>query len=126
MDKAIRPDDQDPAYHEAHRDDPDEWEETGVTVDPQPTSMTVFSLRLPAAELAALKAEADARGTTVSDLVRSAVRTVLAQRASGALSYGTVWGTRIHSSVVDWHGGTSAPGQIQGAPELPVVIPAKR
>jgi hypothetical protein len=114
------------AYHDAHGNDPDEWDEAGSEVDVQPTGMTAFSLRLPANELSNLKAEADARSTSVSQLVRAAIRAYMARRASGALSYGEVYGMRLTSAMPDWKGGGSAPSQVDGAPATPVVIEPKR
>jgi hypothetical protein len=113
-------------YHEQHRDDPEEWEATGEMVMPQRTGMTVYSLRLPMAELAALKADADARGVTVSDLVRSAIRNYLAHRASGALSYGQVSNVRVTRASADWRGGSPAPSQIRPLLTTPVFIGASR
>jgi hypothetical protein len=109
-------------YHEAHRDDPNEWEETGEVVTPQPTGMVVYSLRLPAAELDALKTDAQARGATVSELIRGAIRTHLAQRASGSLSYGQVSNVRVTMPSAEWRGGSSAPSEIRPAPSTPVVL----
>jgi hypothetical protein len=109
-------------YHEQHSDDPEEWEAVGETVIPQPTGMTVYSLRLPAAELAALKADADARGATVSDLIRNAIRNYLAHRATGALSYGQVSNVRLTTTSPDWRGGSPAPSQIRPAPTTQVVL----
>lgn len=61
-------------YHDAHRDDPDEWEETAEEAVVRPSGMTVFSLRMPTAELVALRAAAKRAGVPVSDIIRGAVR----------------------------------------------------
>jgi Ribbon-helix-helix protein, copG family len=111
-------------YYENHRDDPDEWEETGEPVTPKSTGMTVYSLRLPSAELSVLKANADARGTTVSDLIRNAIRNYLTYRASGALSYGQVSNVRVTMASSEWRGGSSAPSEIRPVPNVPVLIRA--
>lgn len=94
-------------YHDAHIDDPNEWDDSGVPeiVIPQPSGMTVFSLRLPAAELATLKAEADARRTTVSELTRAALRSYLAPRATGTLSAHAVHGLQVSTPMPVWTGG---------------------
>lgn len=113
-------------YHEEHLDDPEEWEATGETVAPQSTGMTVYSLRLPMTELAALKADAEARGATVSDLIRSAIRNYLAHRASGALSYGHVSNVQVRTTSAEWRGGSSAPSEIRPVPSTPVVIGPSR
>ncbi len=74
-------------YHDAHLDDPGEWDESSPEdVTPQPSGMTVLSLRLPTDEFAFLKREAEARKTTMSELTRSALRFYLFPRASGSLS----------------------------------------
>lgn len=109
-------------YHEEHGDDPEEWEAKGETVIPQPTGMTVYSLRLPASELAALKADADARSATVSDLVRSAIRSYLARRATGTLSYGQVSNVRVSMASSEYRGGTPAPSEIRPTPTTPMIL----
>ena len=53
--------------------DPTEWGPPAEVV-PKPSGMGVFSLRLPSGELAALRDAAKGRSTTVSDMVRSALR----------------------------------------------------
>jgi hypothetical protein len=113
-----------PNYHEQHRDDPEEWEETAEPVTPKPTGMTVYSLRLPSTELSVLKADADTRGTTVSDLIRNAIRNYLTFRASGALSYGQVSNVRVTMASSEWRGGSSAPSEIWPMPTVPVLIGA--
>lgn len=109
-------------YHDEHIDDPEEWESTGEAVTPQPTGMTVYSLRLPTAELAALKADADARGTTVSELVRGAIRNYLVHRASGGLSYGQVSNVRVTMTSAEWRGGSPAPSEVSPLPST-VFVP---
>lgn len=54
----------------------EEWGEA-VEVTPKPSGMGVFSLRLSLEELSALRRAAKARSSTVSDLVRSALRLYL-------------------------------------------------
>jgi len=109
-------------YHEDHREDAGEWEETGEAVIPQPTGMTVYSLRLASSELSALKADADARDATVSELIRSAIRNYLAHRATGALSYGQVSNVRVILPSVEWRGGSPAPSEIRPQPSMPVML----
>ena len=110
-------------YHQKHADDPAEWEATGEAVTPQPTGMTVYSLRVRTEDLATLKADADARGSTVSELIRSAIRNYLVHRASGALSYGQVSNIRITMTSADWRGGSPAPSEIRSLPSSPMVFP---
>jgi len=96
---SMRDKERDAAHYEAHKDDPEEWDESSAEdVAPRPTGMTVFSLRLPVDEFALLKREADARKTTMSDLTRNALRFYLSPRATGSLS-----ATAIHSLLDRWH-----------------------
>lgn len=61
------------AKDEFRNTDPQEWDDP-VEVTPKPSGMGVFSLRLPLDEISALRRAAKARSSTVSDMVRSALR----------------------------------------------------
>lgn len=95
------------AYHDAHMDDLEEWDEGGVEhVEPKPSGMTVFSLRLPTQEFQFLKRAADQRGTTMSELTRTALRFYLMPRATGSLSATAV---HVMSMTPMWMGGIGEP-----------------
>jgi hypothetical protein len=93
-------------YHDAHLDDPEEWDESlAEDVTPRRSGMTVFSIRLPIDEFAFLKQEADARKTTMSELTRSALRFYLFPRASGSLSATAIHSLRVTTMTPTWVGG---------------------
>ena len=97
-------------YHEAHLDDPGEWDESSPEdVTPRPSGMTVFSLRLPTVEFAFLKREADARKTTMSELTRSALRFYLSPRATGSLSATAIHRLHVTTMTPTWMGGLVEP-----------------
>ena len=97
-------------YHDAHLDDPGEWDESSPEdVTPQPSGMTVLSLRLPTDEFAFLKHEADARKTTMSELTRSALRFYLFPRASGSLSATAIHKLHVTTMTPTWVGGLVEP-----------------
>lgn len=97
-------------YHDAHLDDPEEWDESSpVNVNPRPSGMTVLSLRLPTEELVFLKREADARKTTMSELTRSALRFYLFPRASGSLSATAIHKLHVTTMTPTWVGGLAEP-----------------
>lgn len=101
----------DAPYHDAHIDDPEEWDEsTAEAVMPKPSGMSVFSLRLPSAELAALRAHAGARHVAVSELVRVAIRAYLSpgQLTFAAVSFASATGGQLSASVPYWSGGRIA------------------
>jgi hypothetical protein len=97
---------EDAEYHDAHLDDPEEWDETTAEdVEPQPSGMVVFSLRLPAREFELLRRTARQRGITMSELARTALRLHLAPRAMGSLS---TTAAQVTSLTPIWVGGTGA------------------
>lgn len=86
-------------------------EETEEVVTPAPSGMTVFSARLPAAELGELRREAVRRQMPVSELIRAAVRAYLGpQPALISLSAVAQLGTdlSVFSSAPTWFGGRVA------------------
>lgn len=106
------------AYHDAHLDDADEWDEgTAEHVQPKPSGMTVFSLRLPTDEFRFLKRAADERGTTMSELTRTALRFYLLPRASGSFSAAVatplVRGFSVITITPAWMGGIGEPSDLQ-------------
>lgn len=64
----------------AHRNDPDEWDETPVQTEVRPQRAVVTSVRLPVAEFIAVQKAAKAAGQTVSEFVRSAIAMRLHER----------------------------------------------
>jgi hypothetical protein len=97
---------EDAEHHDAHLDDPEEWDETTAEdVEPQPSGMVVFSLRLPAREFELLRRTARQRGITMSELARTALRLHLAPRAMGSRS---TTAAQVTSLTPIWVGGTGA------------------
>jgi len=99
---------EDAGYHDAHIDDPAEWDaSTAEEVIPKPSGMSVFSLRLPSEELAALRANAAAREVPVSELVRVAIRAYLSpgQLTFASVSFASATGGQLSASVPYWSGG---------------------
>jgi len=66
----------------AHRNDPNEWDETPVQAEVNPQRAVVMSVRLPVAEFIALQTAAKKGGETVSEFVRNSI------------------GMRLHESVI--------------------------
>lgn len=86
-------------------------DEVAEVVTPTPSGMTVFSARLPAAELGELRREAARRQMSVSELIRAAVRSYLGpQSAVIALSAVAQQGTdlMVSSGAPLWTGGRVA------------------
>jgi hypothetical protein len=99
------------AYHDVHMDDPEEWDQGGAEhVEPKPSGMAVFSLRLPAQELQFLKNAADQRGTTMSELTRTALRFYLMPRATASLSATAFY---VNSMTPMWMGGILGARSVQ-------------
>ncbi len=114
----------DAAYHDAHMDDPEEWDQGGVQqVEPKPSGTTVFSLRLPTQEFHFLKAAADQRGTTMSELTRTALRFYLMPRATGSLSATAIQVTSMTPMWVGGIGGERSGWRVQRVmpPEAPLL-----
>ncbi len=102
------------SYHDAHLDDAADWDDTSAEdVTPQPSGMTVFSLRLPRDEFRLLKQEADRRNTTMSELTRTALRFYLAPRATGSLSATAIHRLQVTSYTPAWTGGIANIAQVQ-------------
>ena len=98
------------AYHDAHLDDPDEWDESSAEdVTPRPSGAAVLSLRLPVEEFAQLKRQAEARNTTMSDLTRNALRFYLSPRATGSLSATAIHSLHVTTMTPPWVGGQVEP-----------------
>jgi hypothetical protein len=57
-----------------HRNDPEEWSEEAVDIEARPTGSTVVSFRLPWEEYEALEEAATARGESLSEFIRKALR----------------------------------------------------
>lgn len=96
--------------------DPAAWDESSAEdVQPRPTGMVVFSLRLPAEEFRLLKEEAERRQTTMSDLVRTALRAHLLPRATGTLSVTAAHHVQVTSYTPPWVGGIGHPATFNEA-----------
>lgn len=110
----------DAAYHDAHLRDPQEWDEgSAETVQPKPSGMAVFSLRLPLDEFTQLKQEAERRSTSMSELTRTALRGYLQPRVNVSLSWAaSVQGWRVFSYTAPWMGGVGWYGETL-APKAP-------
>jgi hypothetical protein len=103
--------------------DPEAWDnESAEDVQPRPSGMVVFSLRLPAEEFRLLKDEADRRHTTMSELARTALRFYLLPRATGTLSVTAIHHVQVTSYTPRWTGGITNPASV--TPELAVPTPA--
>jgi len=114
-------------YHDAHLDDAAEWDDTSAEdVTPQPSAMTVFSLRLPRDEFRLVKQEADRRNMTMSELTRTALRFYLMPRATGSLSATAIHHLQVTSYIPVWTGGIADPAQVQHKQVAPLgnVVPA--
>ncbi len=111
----------DAAYHDAHLQDPEEWDEQSAqTVQPKPSGMVVFSLRLPGEEFNLLKQEADRRSTTMSELTRTALRGYLQPRVYVSLSWAAeIRELRIFTNTDAWVGGVGWSGET-----TPLQVPA--
>jgi len=114
--------DRDADYHDVHLDDPEEWDADPSDVQPRPSGMVVFSLRLPADEFSLLRREAERRRTTMSELARTALRLYLLPRAMGSLSVAAVHHIQVTSFTPAWTGGMAGPADLtpeQSAPPMP-------
>src|SRR5207302_2338315 len=101
--------DRDADYHDEHLDDPEEWDDAAPEdVQPRPSGMVVFSLRLPADEFGLLRREAARRQTTMSELARTALRFHLMPRATGSLSVGAIHHVQVTSFTPASTGGRAA------------------
>jgi hypothetical protein len=103
----------DAAYHDAHLRDADEWDEgSAETVQPKPSAMAVFSLRLPLDEFNLLKQEAERRSTSMSELTRTALRGYLQSRVNVSLSWAaSIQGLQVFSYTTPYQGGVGWYGE---------------
>lgn len=92
-------------YHDKHMDDPNEWDNEEARVDPQPSGMTVFSLRLPMRELAQVREAAKGHNVSLSDFVRSAIRSQFTSVALFGISASSVQGITFSTNAPLWVGG---------------------
>lgn len=107
--------------HEAHIDDPEEWDDTSAEdVIPRPSGMAVFSFRLPVDEFAFLNREAERRHTTMSELTRTALRFYLLPRATGSLSATAIHHLQVTTLTPSWTGGVADAAEVR--PETPVPL----
>lgn len=99
-------------HHDAHLNDPEEWDEASAQqVQPKPSGMTVFSMRLPLDEFELLKREADRRQTTMSELARTAYRSYLLPRATGSFSMTSIH--QVVSVTPAWTGGIADGAEVR-------------
>lgn len=114
-DRPMSTEPRDAAYHDAHLDDTEEWDDAAAeTATPRPSGMTVFSLRLPREEFRLFKQAADNRGMSMSELTRTALRYYLAPRATGSLSATSVHHLQITTYMPVWTGGTAGAHRVDG------------
>jgi hypothetical protein len=99
-------------YHDAHMNDPDEWENVAEEATTRPSGMTIFSLRIPNPELDTLRVVARERGVSVGELLRVAARAYL----NPVRIYGQV-GNLAPTQISH-----AASGQIQSV----VIVPTQR
>jgi hypothetical protein len=116
----------DAAYHDAHLRDAEEWDEgSAEAVQPKPSGMAVFSLRLPLDEFNLLKQEAERRSTTMSELTRTALRGYLQPRVNVSLSWAaSIRGLQVWTHTDAWQGGVGWYGENvppQAAPAHPAL-----
>jgi len=110
--------------HEERLADPETWDDaTAEDVQPRPSGMVVFSLRLPADEFRLLKDEAERRQTTMSELVRTTLRASFLPRATGTLSVAAVHAVQVTSFTPSWTGGIANPGAGLRGPAGPTTPP---
>jgi hypothetical protein len=103
----------DATYHDAHLRDAQEWDEDSAeTVQPKPSGMAVFSLRLPLDEFNLLKQEAERRSTSMSELTRTALRGYLQPRVNVSLSWAaSIQGLQVWTHTNPWLGGVGWYGE---------------
>lgn len=70
----------------AHSEDVGEWEETPVEIERRPSGTQVVSARLPAELAQRVIAEAEARGTRLSEVIREAVEAHLTGVRYGSMT----------------------------------------
>lgn len=103
---------QDAEYHDAHLNDPEEWEQEERVATVRPSGMTVFSLRMPTAELNAVREAAARAHMPIADIMRAALRAYLGPgTAHIAVSASAEAGT-VATTAPLWLG-----GQVQGSSE---------
>jgi hypothetical protein len=108
----------DAAYHRGHMNDPEEWESEAEIVVTQPSGMSVFSLRIPVEELQALRATAKRMKTTVSELVRAALRAQLTPATAEIAIQASDVNVQILPPARFWFGGMADAPPMDRALEL--------
>jgi hypothetical protein len=100
-----------------HRNDPDEWEGEAEEIESRPSGSAVVSFRLPWEELETLDEAATARGESLSEFIREAVRirlrafTIAEQVALATIvemTYGGAKGSQLYSNTPARLRGTEA------------------
>lgn len=94
-----------------HRHDPEEWGEEAVEIEARPTGSTVVSFRLPYEEYEALEEAASAKGGSLSEFIREAVRIRLEGIAIAPfveMTYGGAREFKVHTNIPVPPGGTRA------------------
>jgi hypothetical protein len=92
-----------------HRHDPEEWGEEAVEIEARPTGSTVVSFRLPWEEYETLEDAVSAKGESLSEFIREAVRIRLQGIAVAAfveMTYGGAKDFRLRSDIPERGRGT--------------------
>jgi predicted DNA-binding protein len=103
-----------------HRHDPEEWSEEAVEIEARPTGSTVVSFRLPYDEYERLEEVASAKGESLSEFMREAIRTRLERMAIVAfveMTYGGARDFRLDSNIPERLRGTE-PSSPSSVPDL--------
>jgi hypothetical protein len=101
-----------------HRNDPDEWSEEAEEIETRPSGSAVVSFRIPWEELEKLDEAAAAKGESVSEFIREALRIRLQGIALATfveMTYGGASNFRFHGDLPARLRGTGA----SSVPEKP-------
>jgi uncharacterized protein (DUF1778 family) len=85
-----------------HRNDPDEWSEEAEEVETRPSGSAVVSFRISWDELEELDEAASAKGESLSEFIRKAVRSRLEEIAISTfveMTYGGAREVRLHTDT---------------------------
>jgi hypothetical protein len=104
-----------------HRHDPEEWSEEAEEIEARPTGSTVVSFRLPWEEFEELEEAAAAKGESLSEFIRKALRIRLQGIAIAnfvEMTYGGARDFTLHSDIQARFRGTEA----SPIPEKPLAL----
>ncbi len=94
-----------------HRNDPDEWSDEAEDIETRPSGSAVVSFRLPWEELEELDEAAAAKGESLSEFIRKALRFRLAGIAIAPfveMTYGGAREFKLHTDIPAGLRGTGA------------------